>query len=252
MGELCFVRECEKLIERLVAVRRIWRFGWEIDILFFESLIIFILVLCSKSRFSCKNYVCSFLCREVKIETKSVEIEFSPRTINLYGAENLTLYTHTAGSLHFQKIHCWEKKKKKKNFMSALLLDLKGSYLTFIQIPSIVTLCYHGNPAPLFPSVKDVGKGGMRWEKHFVLGFVLDASKKQICKETDVKEAWKNVYDLPLLLGCSALIPAALCSNLLVSGSCWKGRPPQYVFVPRQCWWQRSRSKRHGPSLCDS
>lgn len=90
--------------------------------------------------------------------------------------------------------HYWKKKKEKKNFISSLH-TISEKYLTYAQIPSAVTLVLPWKPSSFFASVKDVGKGGMKWEMHCVRG-LSDYSKKQVCKEFNINRLEEGVCNI--------------------------------------------------------
>lgn len=113
----------------------------------------------SESNLRNKN-LCLHVYEKDKIKMRWNEIKFSPRAVNLYDCEDLTLYSDTSGSLA-SEVHCWERKKRKTLFLFSPLnlriISLMPRY------PQLSHFCYHGNPAPFFVSVKDVRKGGMKY-----------------------------------------------------------------------------------------
>ena len=110
------------------------------------------------------------------------------------------------------------KKKKEKRKTSFFLSPLNLRIISPMPIyPQLSHLCYHGNPAPFFASVKDVGKGGMKWEIHCILG-LSDNSKKQVCKEFNVNKLVEGIHNMTsAFLGYKTLIPFASYKSLHIS-----------------------------------
>jgi hypothetical protein len=100
------------------------------------------------------------------------------------------LYTYTTGSLWFGS---GKKNKRKKTSFLFSPLDLKRVISPISRYPQLS----HGlpwKPSSLL-SVKDVGKGGMKWEGQCVLG-LPDTSQKQICTEVNINKVVEDICNM--------------------------------------------------------